>query len=112
MKNIADLKSKVAVKNRVYTEVNPIIRGVFRNELYWKPIKDMVEHLRNIGVDVVIAPSNTRGCSGGYHYDGKYKEYDITCKVNNHTLAGTLTACFCGSVQAPTEDYDLSLVLW
>ena len=112
MKNLVDLKSKQAVKNRIYTEVNPIIRGIFRNELYWKPIKDMTKHLQDLGCTVDLRPSNEHGCSGGYHYTNKYKEYLIDVNVNDITLSGTLTACFCGSVQAPTEDYDLSLVLW
>ena len=98
-------KSKSATKNAIYKIVTPLTKGIF-NDDDWRNVSRIWKNLEANGVSVCITDAK---------YDGGFpptsKRWHFTAEVNGFTFTGTLVACFCGSVQDPTDRYDICFII-
>ena len=109
-------KSKQTAKNIIYRNVQTLIKGIFRDD-DWRYVNRVFDRLRRLGLQVVVTVKN-----GGYFEDRRThktagKKYDFTLSYVNiqgktFKFDGQLICSFCGSVNDPTQAYDISLIIY
>ena len=107
-----DLKSKTTARNIIYKIVGDLTKGRFRDDS-WENINKIWSKLNENGIkNDVMNTYYTKTDQGDLA--GKTWQFEISF-VNNKgkedKLNGTLNAHFCGSVQNPTEVYDISFIV-
>jgi hypothetical protein len=95
-------KTATATKKAIYKIVAPITTGFFTDNS-WESVNLIWKTLRNEGVELDITNAV---------YDGqRSKTWEFTVKINGFEFTGRLVACFCGTIQDPTNRYDLCFVI-
>jgi len=98
-------KSKTATRSAIYRIVRPLTTGIFRDE-DWRNVSRIWKALDAEGVTTNIIEAKYEGA-----FPPTAKRWNFTAEVNGFTFQGTLVACFCGSVQDPTDAYDICFII-
>lgn len=98
-------KTKVATRNAIYKLVSPLTKGFFADTA-WENVNRVWKALEAEGVMVNINDARYQGPLGQTS-----KTWSFTAEVNGFTFYGQLVACFCGTVEDPTNRYDICFVI-
>ena len=105
-------KSKQSARNYIYRLVGDLTKGFFRDNS-WENVHAIWNKLNQNGIQSNIMSADyfndERGQSMGKTW--KFKIPFVNNRGNNDVLLGTLNAHFCGSVQDPSERYDISFII-
>lgn len=99
-------KTKVATRNAIYKLVSPLTRGFFSDNS-WENVNKIWKALEAEGIklNVFSAEYDKNACPP------TFKRWMFTADVNGFYFNGTLVACFCGTVEDPTNRYDLCFII-
>ena len=100
-------KTKVATRNAIYKLVAPLIKGFFRDDS-WENVQRVWKVLEASGVTVNITEAKYDGTAG----DLKSKTWNFSAECNGFHFNGSLLACFCGTVEDPTNRYDICFMIY
>lgn len=99
-------KTKTATRNAIIKTVHPLTTGFFKDNS-WENVRKVWKSMEDNGVVVTVTDAK---------YDGvcppTSKTWSFTAEVNGFYFNGNLTACFCGTVDDPTNRYDLCFLLY
>ena len=105
-------KSKQAARNYIYRLVGDLTKGVFRDDS-WENVQAIWSKLDGNNIENNIVHTEYFKDEQGQPY-GKIWKFEVPF-VNNKgrqdIMQGTLTAHFAGSVQDPSDRYDISFII-
>lgn len=119
---LKNIRSKSGAINYIYRQVNPYIRGFFRDAA-WENVNKVFNTIRNLGVDLTVDTDKLKG--GDYHevkhsgdYVSRYKQWNLEITFTNKfgkefKITGRLIATDAndGSSANYFDRYDMSLIL-
>jgi len=105
-------KSKQSSRNYIYRLVGDMTKGFFTDDS-WENVNAIWKKLDEAGIENYLTDAkyyrNERGESAGKMW--KFEVPFINNRGKEDKLYGTLTASFAGSIQDPSERYDISFVI-
>ncbi len=97
-------KTKSATRNAIYNIVSPLTKGFF-TDTSWENVNRVWKALEAEGVTVDIIDAKYQGMDVS-------KTWSFSASVNGFTFTGQLVACFCGTVEDPTNRYDICFIIY
>ncbi len=99
------VKTKSALRGQIYKLVAPLTKGVYRDP-GWECVFAVFDALIAAGATISIRDTMYRGDA---HTASKTWTFDLT--IFDFVLSGRLIATFCGTVQDPTDRYDICFII-
>lgn len=117
-KGLYEKKTKQNAIRYIYDKINT--KGIFR-DTDWSGLRKVTDQIRNLGVDLTIAPTNDSWHKAGYAVNDKNvpteKRYDIEINYRNidgkeMAIKGQIACQAAGSVKDPLDAYDIVMTLY
>lgn len=117
-KGLYEKKTKQNAIRYIYNKINT--KGIFR-DTDWSGLRKVTDQIRNLGVDLTIAPTNDSWHKSGYAVNDKNipteKRYDIEISFKNIdnkeiVIKGQIACQGAGSVEDPLDAYDIVMTLY
>jgi len=117
-KGLYEKKTKQNAIRYIYNKINT--KGIFR-DTDWSGLRKVTDQIRNLGVDLTIAPTNDSWHKSGYAVNDKNipteKRYDIEISFRNIdnkeiVIKGQIACQGAGSVKDPLDAYDIVMTLY
>ena len=107
-----DGKSKQSARNHIYKLVGNMTQGFFTDD-NWSNVHNIWNTMDNNGIENYLTDNYYKKDDEGnlqsktWHFEVPF----INNRGNQDKLTGTLNAHFAGSIQDPTERYDISFII-